>query len=140
MLFVLLLLVCSAVFLEGTVTTLPLVFVLLLLMTIWQRSSIVFIFAFFAGVVLDMLQLQIPGETSLFLLVFLFFVLLYERKYEIDSLPFVAIAAFVGSLLFCGIFGYSSMWAQAVIIMGLAIGGFLLGKLLRNQKRVEGFL
>src|SRR6266700_5012533 len=96
---------------EGTITTLPLVLIFLLLLAIRRRDEVVFVVAFISGLVLDILRLHTVGGTSLFLLCFLFLVLLYERKYEIDSLPFVILAAFVGTV------GFGLVWADQAIIM-----------------------
>jgi len=81
--FLFLLLIIISVFLEGTVTTLPLTLVCLLCLTIYKREGIVFLIAFLAGLLLDILRVNMVGESSLFFVVFVFLILLYQRKYEI---------------------------------------------------------
>ena len=57
--------------LESTLTTIPLVLVVLLLMAVFKKSNLVFGLAFLAGLVLDLLALRNLGYTSLFLIIFL---------------------------------------------------------------------
>jgi cell shape-determining protein MreD len=119
LLFIFVLLI--ALLLEGTVTTLPLVLVLLLCLTITRREAIVFPVAFVAGVLLDILTLRTVGVSSLFFTLFLFLILLYQRKYEINSYPFVAFAAFFGAVVFLLIFGYSGWFGQSLFTAFLAV-------------------
>ena len=130
MVFFLFFLLIVALFLEGTVTTLPLVFICLLCLTIFIRNLSLFIVAFLAGILLDAFALRSLGETSIFFLLLIFLILLYQRKYEINSYPFVLMASFLGSLLYLSIFGYgNAVWvacASAVIaVVIFAMSRFL---------------
>src|SRR5882672_9795610 len=102
-----------ALFLEGTVTNLPLVFVTLIVLTIAMRNLFLFVLAFFSGIFLDTFALRPLGETSIFLLLCVFLMLLYQRKYEINSYPFVFLASFVGSLIYLLTFGYINAFGLA---------------------------
>src|SRR5258706_10781636 len=93
-------LLAITIFLEGTVTTLPLVLIYLLCLTIWKRDAVVFPIAFVGGLLLDILVVRAIGVSSLFFVIFVFLALLYQRKYEINSYPFVAFASFLGSIVF----------------------------------------
>jgi cell shape-determining protein MreD len=104
-----------AVIVEGSLTSLPLTLVMLLCVTIIKRDETVFIAAFIAGVLLDVFALRQVGGTSLFFLLFIFLLLLYQRKYEIYSTPFVLVASFIGSALFLFVFGYGNVLGQAVL-------------------------
>jgi len=110
-----------SVLLEGTVTTLPLVLISLLCFTLRKRSDSIFPIAFGAGLLLDLLRVRVLGLSSLFFILFLFLVLLYQRKYEINSYPFVAVSAFLGSLGFLGIFGGENSLMQSLISALLAV-------------------
>lgn len=112
-----------ALLLEGTVTSLPLVFVALVIVTIAMRNLFLFLLAFISGIFLDAFALRPLGETSIFLLLCVFLILLYQRKYEINSYPFVFLASFVGSLIYLLIFGYRNPFGLAVASI---IVGFLL--------------
>ncbi len=112
--------------LEGTVTTIPLVLICLLCLGIIWREAVVFPVAFFAGIIFDLLTLHSIGVTSLFFTIVLFLVFLYQRKYEINSLPFVLVASFGGSLLFLWVYRYNNILVQAVISSGLTALLFLI--------------
>ncbi len=125
MLFLLPLLIL-AMLLESTVTDLPLVLACLLILTIIRRDISVFIAAFFAGIFWDTLTLHRIGGASIFFLVFVFLIFLYQKKYEINSFPFVFAASFFGGWIFLAIFGYHGASTQsltgsvfAVIVFGL---------------------
>lgn len=109
MVYLLLILFFLSIVLEGTVTTLPLVLVCLICLTIFLRSPFMFFLAFLAGILLDAFALRSLGETSIFLLFFVFLILLYKRKYEINTYPFVLISSCVGSLLYLLVFGYHNV-------------------------------
>ncbi len=124
MLLLLPLLIIS-IFLEGTITTLPLVLVCLLILTIIKRDASIFPVAFFAGLLLDTMLVHRLGGASIFFLTFVFLILLYQKKYEINSYPFVLVSSFLGGLLFLTIFGYSGAILQALV--GSMIAGMLFG-------------
>jgi hypothetical protein len=122
-----------SVLLEGTVTTLPLVLVCLLCLTILKREASVFLFAFFSGIMLDIFTLRPVGGASIFFLMFVLLILLYQRKYEIYSFPFVMTASFLGSLLFLGIFSYDYIILQAAMSIILGTVVFAIVKVLGNN-------
>jgi cell shape-determining protein MreD len=131
----LLILLCIAVFFEGTVTSLPLVLVCLLCLTIQRRDGSVFIFALLAGFILDVLSLRAIGSASLFFVVFVFLLLLYQRKYEIDSYPFVGFATFFGSLLFMLLFDGGINLLQVLICTGIGLLVFALTRMSFMQRK-----
>jgi cell shape-determining protein MreD len=135
MLFFLLLLIIL-ILIEGTITTLPLVLVCLLCLTIYKREAIVFPIAFLSGLFLDILRVNFAGASSVFFIVFVFLILLYQKKYEINSYPFVAFAGFLGSLGYLGIFGGGNLFIQPLISSGAAVVLFaaLRWSFLRRQE------
>jgi len=81
--------------------------------------------AFLAGMLLDAFALRPLGEASIFLLLIVFLLLLYQRKYEINSYPFVLISSLAGSLVFLLIFGYgNAIW---LAVFSSVIGVVLFG-------------
>lgn len=128
MIIVLSILLIISLFLEGAVTTLPLVLICLLCLTILQKSAVVFPVAFLTGFILDIMAVRPWGETSLLFIVYLFLVLLYQRKYEIDSLPFVFVASFSGSLLFLTLFVHHAIIIQSLISAIFAVVVFIFIK------------
>ncbi|MBI4084303.1 MAG: hypothetical protein HY431_00175 [Candidatus Levybacteria bacterium] len=119
---------------EGTVTTMPLVLLFLLVFAVLFRNLAVFALAFFAGLFLDLFALRALGQTSLFFTFFFLLVFLYERKYEITTLPFVFLSSFFGVLLYITLFGYEHAFLQAVF--GMFLAG-LLFKIVSVFKRPE---
>ena len=121
MVIFLLVLLAISIFLEGTLTTLPLVFVCFILLTILLRSPIMFLLAFLAGILLDTFALRALGGTSIFLLTAVLLIMLYQRKYEINSYPFVLISSFLGSLLYLIIFTYQNVFLLAGLSSFIAV-------------------
>src|ERR1700722_19662289 len=126
--FLIFLLLFSTIF-EGTVTALPLVLICLICMTIVLRDSFIFLLAFLAGILLDAFALRTLGGTSIFLLSVVFIILLYQRKYEINTYPFVLMASFVGSLLYLMIFGYNGAMLLAFVSTIIAVLLFMIYRL-----------
>ncbi len=93
-----------AVFVEGVYWQIPITLIFLLIFFIQTRSNGIFFSAFVAGLVVDVLRVDLIGLRSMFLILFLFVVALYERKFEIRSLPFVFTASVLGSSLYLLIF------------------------------------
>lgn len=134
MTFILTLFLICSILLEGTITTLPLVVVALVCLTIVRPDRYVFVAAFLAGIVLDVFALRQTGGTSIFLLTFVFLMLLYQKKYEIYSYPFVIVATGAGSAVFLSIFGYGNVLLQSGVSV---IAAFLLFVFVRLFSRYE---
>lgn len=135
MFYVLLILLGIAVFVEGTMTSLPLVLVCLLCLTIMRRDASVFLFAVISGIVLDVLSLRPIGSSSLFFVLFIFLLLLYQRKYEIDSYPFVAASTFFGSMIFLALFG-GQVVIESFISMFIGLGLFAITRISLRKKKI----
>jgi hypothetical protein len=121
MIFLWLLLLLISVLLEGTVTALPLVLLCLICMTISLRSSIIFFPAFIAGIFLDAFALRSIGGASIFLLITIFLILLYQRKYEINSYTFVLIASFLSSLVYLFLFNFNGVILLSCVSAVIAV-------------------
>ncbi len=128
--FLLLLSLVFALILESSITTLPLVFVVLLIFTLIYKKSSIFLFAFLFGIIFDILSFRTIGLSGIFLSVILFFVLIYQSKFEIATNNFVLISSFLGSLGFLIFLGYNNN-----VILQAAVSSFLglvLFKLLKS--------
>lgn len=123
-----------SLFLEGTVTTLPLVLLFLLALGIARQDEAVFVLALLAGILLDILALRPVGETGIFYVVFLFLVLLYDRKYEIHSLPFMVVSSFLGSFVYLLLFVRQEIFLQSVASVFLGVVIFLVFRLSKSSK------
>jgi len=115
-----------AFILETTLTTLPLVLIACLCFAVLHETGWIFFIACFAGILLDALSLRFLGSSSIFFIIFLGLVFLYERKFEIRTIPFTAIAAFIGSFAFLKIFGYQRSIQEAFVGSLTAVLLFLL--------------
>lgn len=82
---------------------------LLLIFYIFNRSSSIFFAAFIFGLVLDIITLESLGKSSLFFLIFLFVISLYESKFETKTLPFVLLVSFFGSFIYLFILGQNNI-------------------------------
>jgi cell shape-determining protein MreD len=119
---------------ESSVTTLPLVLLFLIIFAVFVRSESVFLLAFFAGLLLDILTLRPLGLSSAFFLSCLFLILLYERKFEIGTFYFVAFASFFSSLGYLLLFPSSHVFSQVVICVILSFAFFTLVTRVRTPK------
>jgi hypothetical protein len=115
--------------LECTVTTLPLLLIFTTIILILRRRLWVFALAFFGGLIVDVVSVHVIGGMSVFLVVCLFLILLYERKYEIATIQFVLASSFFGSLLYLLIFGYKDVLVQSFVA---SVVGVLLFVILRR--------
>ncbi|HBB76463.1 MAG: hypothetical protein A2186_04515 [Candidatus Levybacteria bacterium RIFOXYA1_FULL_41_10] len=88
-----------ALLIEGSATTLPLTFIVLIVYTILKRDERILIVGFIVGLILDILTLNTLGITSLFFVLFLSLVLLYEKKLEITSIYYLVLFSFSGALV-----------------------------------------
>ncbi|MBI4096583.1 MAG: hypothetical protein HY425_02590 [Candidatus Levybacteria bacterium] len=103
------------------ITTIPILLSLLVVCAVVFRKSWVFFLAFILGFILDLLLLRPPGQTGLFLILFISIVFLYERKFETRTKTFVFISTFLGSLIYLWLFGYNQVLMQALVNSLLAV-------------------
>lgn len=123
-----------AVLIEGGFTSLPLVLDALLIFYLIKKKQWLFPVAFLGGILLDIILLRTPGQSSLFFVVFLFILSLYEKKFEIQTIPFIFFSSFFASLAFLAIFGYSFIFPQALVSSLVAV---FLFKVLNGVKSYE---
>lgn len=87
-------------FLEASLTSIPLVLLYFLVLSVIFRNERIIFFAFLAGFFLDSATVRPIGITSLFLMLFLFLVFVYERKFETASYQFIFFASFFGAFFY----------------------------------------
>lgn len=129
------LLFIASFFLETTVTTIPLTFLLILLLTLTYRNYWLFIIGFLTGILLDAVSFRSLGLSSVFFVFFIFIVLTYQKKFEIFTLPFVFAASLLGSL------GYLALTKPTGGIFLESICGSIIGivlfKLIQKLKALS---
>lgn len=109
----------------STLTTIPIIVAVILCFIVVSKNPWVFLAAILGGLFIDLLMLRILGSTSLFLVIFTFMIFLYQRRFEIQTYPFVFIACFIGSIAYLRIFGGNQILIQSSTTSLLA---FLLFK------------
>lgn len=124
-----------SLFLESSITTLPLVFLTLLCFAVLTRKEWIFVIAFIAGLAVDALSFRALGQSSLYFILYIFLVFLYERKFEISTKYFIFIASFLGSFGFLIIFSYNNVVLQSLI--SSIIGVLIFSIFSRFHKNVE---
>lgn len=131
--FLFFLLFLSVLF-ESSITTIPIVLDLLIIFYILDRKSSSFVIAFIAGIFLDIFAVRNIGQSSIFLIVFLFILSLYERKFEVTTNYFILVASFIGSLLYLLVsFQTIVIWQAIVSSLFTLITYFLLKKFFWNE-------
>lgn len=103
------------ILIEGTLTTLPIVLLLLLNTGVFVKKAWILAVAFLSGLALDILSLNTLSKTSLFFVIFTFILFMYDRKFEIQTYPFVFVASFLGSFLYLLIFGQNNILIQSFL-------------------------
>jgi cell shape-determining protein MreD len=113
MLLAVILLIFFTIIVSG-ITTIPFSIGLVILSAVLFRKSWVFFLALILGLFLDLGMMRILGYSSLILTFIVLMVFLYEKKFETQTVPFVFISIFLGSMLFLKIFGYQQLILQAL--------------------------
>ncbi|MEX2007150.1 MAG: hypothetical protein WD992_00030 [Candidatus Levyibacteriota bacterium] len=114
--WVFMLILVLALFLEVSSTTLPLIIGVFVLLAVTFRRGWVFIAAFVSGLIFDILTLRTIGTTSVFLIILIFLIFLYENKFETETIPFVFISSFLASFIFLIVLGFSNLLLQAFLV------------------------
>ena len=126
-----------ATYLEGTLTTVPLVLAIAIPYAVSTREESIFFAVFLSGIFLDLLSGQTIGYSSFYLLCSIFALLLYQRKYEIASYPFIALSTAVLSVLYLLIFVHTHIFLQTFTSVVIAGGWFMLLVLTQSRLRVS---
>lgn len=104
--------------LEATITILPVLLCLLVVISIHEKSNKIFVLAFISGIVLDVMRVDPIGLRSMFYAVLLFLIFLYERKFETSNPVFVFFASIIGSI------GYLLLFQYQVVLPAILGGVF----------------
>lgn len=129
-----------SLFLETTFLSVPLVLLSVILLGVLFKEGWIFPAAFVMGILLDMLSFHTIGMSSIFFVVVLGIMFLYQRKFEIQSLQFVTIFPFLASLLFGIVFGQDFVLLSAVSMAIISGGIFYIIWILgtnTNSRRIS---
>ena len=120
--------------LEATGIGIPVVLDFIFLYYINTSKPDVFGWGLLGGIILDVVFLKTIGATSIFFMLFLCIVFLYERKFEILTIPFVFLATFLGGLFYMNMMGYYDVFQYALINSLLTVLCFkILTKISNNR-------
>lgn len=135
-----LLIVCLfGAFLEGVLTSIPILLCLLTVISIHEKSNKIFVLAFVSGVLLDVLRVDPVGLRSIFYTIFLFLIFLYERKFEIDSLPFVFFSSVIGSAAYLFIFHHNMVFLSLLFSGGFSVILFFVARIFQKKSLTTDF-
>lgn len=115
-----------AILLESTILTLPLSLLILLFATVVVKKNDIFYLAFFAGLFLDVFAIRDIFGSSVFFVTLVLIVLLYQKKFEIESLHFVALTAFISTFIYLFGAGVSYAFLQTIISTIIISASFLI--------------
>lgn len=124
--------------LQASITTLPLILCLLLVWYILKKDPLVFFLAFVFGILVDLMLVGSIGFSSIFFMVFLFVVFLYERKFEVETPLFVFFSSFLGSSAYLWLVGHGLVLEPAIVSASLSAFFFLV--FLRMNKKTSNLL
>ena len=120
-----LILLISFLILESSVTTTPLIIPVIVVATVMLRDYIAFLLAFIFGFLLDILTFKTVGLSSLLLTILVFLILMYERKFEIETPRFIIFSTFLSSFIFIILFQRGNLIIQPLVsvLIGLILYG-----------------
>lgn len=98
-----------ALILEAGLTTIPLILIVLNSLVVIDKKTNMFLPALLFGALLDILTFRTLGIAPIFLTLFLFLVLLYQRKFEIETPSFVLISTFIGAVAFLFVYQFNNL-------------------------------
>lgn len=104
-----------SLFFEISATTMPFIIGALILLAVTFRKNWVFLAAFLVGLIFDILALRTIGTTSLFFIILIFLIFIYENKFETETVPFVFVSTFLFSFSFLIFLGFSNVILQSLV-------------------------
>lgn len=122
----------TSILLESSVTTLPLTLLVLLFAGVATRSNNIFGLAFLSGLALDFLSFRTIGISSIYFVSFVFAIFLYQKKFEIETLHFIAVFSFLGCLGYLFLTGSGPILTQTFFITLINVLSFFIYKLLNK--------
>lgn len=117
-----------AIVLEATIITLPITFLIIIFAAVTLKNNDVFLLAFLNGLLLDVLTLGTIGLTSAFFVLFVMLIFLYQKKFEIESLNFITLSAFCGSVIYLFLTHSNHLISEAILATFIMFSSFLIFK------------
>lgn len=117
-----------SIFLESTLITVPLTLLLIIFTAVTVKNNDIFILAFLGGLLLDFLTLGTIGLSSAFFVLFVTIIFLYQKKFEISSLNFIALISFLGSIIYLFLTNSNHLISEALVATIIMISSFFIFK------------
>ncbi len=117
-----------SIFLESTLITVPLTLLLIIFAAVTVKNNDIFILAFLGGLLLDFLTLGTIGLSSAFFVLFVTIIFLYQKKFEISSLNFIALISFLGSIIYLFLTNSNHLISEALVATIIMISSFFIFK------------
>ncbi len=136
--FILIVSCLLSVIVEGSITTFPLSILVIILSYIILRSNLVFVLAFLMGLLLDVMTFRRFGITSMIFLGLLFLIFLYQRKFEIASLPFVFFSLLIGGYTYAKFVIPDNQFLQSLLIAILGSLIYLCLSAIHKKEKTVG--
>lgn len=131
-----------AFFMEATFLSLPLTLLVIFLWYVVNQEQRIFVWAFVFGFLLDVLLVGSIGLRSIFFVLFIVLLFFYERKFEIQTLPFIFFASFFGSL----VYGFIFLQGVPILFMAMEVSALavilvvILGRSQSDDSRIDSEL
>lgn len=120
---------------EGTFVSVPFFVVSVVLTAVIFRSQRMIVTVFLLSILYDVITLSQIGQTSMFSLLLIVLILLYERKFETKTLPFVFFMSLIASSLYLLLFGSYAFFIQlAISVLYGTVAFFILERFHFIQK------
>lgn len=123
--------------LEASVTTLPLILLVLICLTVIYKDYSVFFRSLIFGIFLDIFTLKTIGQSSIFFITVMFLILMYQKKFEITTNYFVIFASFFACLSFLFVFGNGNIIAGSIVSVLIGLLMFIFLQKIKIQNPVN---
>src|SRR5690242_19776769 len=94
---------------------LPFLLICLGIFAIINRSEWDFFLAIFLGIIIDSLSFRLIGESSIFFVIYIGLIFLYQRRFEIQTVQFVFFISAVGVFVYLLFFGSQNILLQSIV-------------------------
>lgn len=123
------------VFLESSIESVPLTLAWLTSIAVVYHTRFTYILAVICGCIMDSLSFHPVGGRSIYFLFVTWVVFLYERKFNIQTIPFVFIVTTISTLFYTWIFGYHFIIALSLVNGIAATLFFFLHNIFRGDRK-----
>lgn len=114
------------ILLESSITTVPLTLVSIIFLAVSRKSNDVFLIAFLAGLILDILSFSLVGISSIYFVTVTYLIFLYQKKFEIETLNFLLVISFFGSFFYALMDGILVSLLQSLAVVMITAVSYLV--------------